>query len=151
MQRNLEQEDASQRLRADALFNDQQNTEEKNHQVPLMSAIYSGATFVLSWIRMPDENMYTAFDMCETTAKEVSSLLIEKIGILDGWKSCQTKMTVRRRCCSTRGMTLGYLVSLFRRPYWQRVWIFQELVLASAVQLISGGRSLVLFSLLQVE
>lgn len=77
------------RLWADAICINQGDLQEKNHQIPLMDDIYSGATQVLAWLNMEMDDVELevqevtgsfnnadptqAFDILETIYKELSS------------------------------------------------------------------------------
>lgn len=110
----------------DALCIDQGSVPEPNDQVALMGAVYRDAARVVVWLGHP------AISDLETFEKAQINLPKHDIG--------------RHRLCSVfdlHGHTL-YLSAKFFLPkqYWSRVWIVQELLLASAVTFRAGPLSL---------
>lgn len=58
------------RLWVDAICINQEDLEEKNHQVPLMKDIYSQAEMIICWLGAPDKSTYSAMHWIEVVAKE---------------------------------------------------------------------------------
>ncbi|KAI0428731.1 heterokaryon incompatibility protein-domain-containing protein [Xylaria sp. FL1042] len=92
----------------DALCIDQRNTLEVNNQVRHMVNIYASATGVLAWLGPSDSSILQAFDALRTISEVITP---EEITAL---------------------------TALFQRPYWTRLWVVQELVLAPSVLFVSG-------------
>jgi hypothetical protein len=90
----------------DALCIDQHNVSERNRQVNMMARIYSSAFKVAVWLGPATMDNDRACD------------LISKKG-----GSCVARHTVTQE-------TLEALVALLGRPYWKRLWIVQEILLA---------------------
>ena len=82
--------------------------QERNHQVHLMSRIYSEASLVLVWLGENADNSSLAFNDIMTGHAMI------------------TEQTVRA------------LISLLSRPYWKRMWIVQEIILAQSIYLLCG-------------
>ncbi|KAF2828878.1 HET-domain-containing protein, partial [Ophiobolus disseminans] len=80
-------------LWVDALCIDQENIDERNHQVTQMASIYSSAMFTIAWLG-------------EATGNE-------------DFESRQYGFETRQA-----------MIELLKRPYWCRVWIIQEFLLA---------------------
>jgi hypothetical protein len=101
---------------ADQISLDQQNVRERDHQVGLMCDIYTGAVQVFAHLGpAPDTN-----DLLNTAFSE-------------------------KRFDPTNPRTeiiMGILFDIFSRPYWTRLWVVQELWLASDVTFWCGRRSL---------
>lgn len=95
---------------ADALCINQRDKKEKSHQVPRIGAIFRKASEVAIWLG--DE-----LDMDETSREYLSTGTIPEID--------------RDTCLST----LPIFNHLLGRPYWRRVWIIQELAVASRISL----------------
>lgn len=127
-------------LWVDALCINQENIEERNHQVGLMGNIYRCAEVVLVWLG--DNDLISHFNKltAETEScyhpdilRYISNRNLYSIhGFLvkeDVWAHF-----------STRGNdyawnSRAYVSSL---PYWQRLWIVQEICLATEIQLFYG-------------
>ena len=93
----------------DAICINQNHLEEKNHQVRQMAKIYRQARRVLAWLG------------CGSSEMEAALRLLGQLGL--SGKSFQRAEAL---------LKIGEL------PYWERLWIVQELLLASDVQLLYG-------------
>ncbi|KAF2175010.1 hypothetical protein K469DRAFT_508591, partial [Zopfia rhizophila CBS 207.26] len=93
----------------------QNDLDEKSEQVPIMGEIYSRATKVYAWLGEADRQMDCVFDDEAGTLPEQSDLDDDMLHEEFNW-----------------------LRPLYVRPYWRRVWIVQELVLAKAVVVCCG-------------
>lgn len=107
---------ASRMLWIDALCINQSDTAERNHQVQMMAAIYSGAYRVLIWLGLETATSKEAFEFLRTTYQR-SPYNREELKHHEGWR-------VLEELCS--------------REYWKRVWIVQEICLASRLVLCCG-------------
>lgn len=117
----------------DALCIDQENIPERNHQVGLMKQIYSNATFVLAWLG-------------EATEKEECILAEIRTNDVETWIK-KNKIKRRKQISNTAPNTVydtvsALLRSLFKKPYWTRMWIVQEIVLAQSILLMCGNHTL---------
>ncbi|KAK1674369.1 heterokaryon incompatibility protein-domain-containing protein [Colletotrichum godetiae] len=138
------------RVWVDALCINQQDVAERNQQVQLMRRIYSSAELVFSWLGTDDEEIGAAFETINLVAHEMDKvvgrrhiggiephdliswmkdwpqLIVADIGPENDWHSNQSWKSIR---------------SLFNLPYWFRVWVVQEIVLAENLVLLSGKSS----------
>lgn len=112
----------------DALCIDQTNVFEKNQQVAMMSNIFSDATSVMVWLGPGDALSNAAVDF-------IPRLLRPGLmkGIDDSW---------------LHDYGFAALGSLLSRDYWKRLWIVQELALASDVQVCVGDKQVAWQSLI---
>jgi hypothetical protein len=92
----------------DAIVIDQSNMAERNHQVPLMRDIYTGAESVIVWLGLATGSEELAFLL----ARHPSLLRIEEFHLA--------------------------LADVLNKPYWSRVWVVQEFVLAQRVDIWCG-------------
>lgn len=102
----------------DQLSIDQKNVSEKNHQVARMSEIYTRADQVYAWLGLPVTDplkVCAAFDFLQSVSHTYR--LPRNQAIIDVWRS---------------------LKELFSRRYWKRLWVVQEVLLASRLILICG-------------
>jgi hypothetical protein len=107
------------RIWIDAICIDQENTKERNHQVTMMRDIYSDAQSVIAWLGKDVKDTELAFRLtrgpCSLPADDGYS--IRERTSYQQWRSFR---------------------SLFRRPYWNRVWIVQEFILPRNVEIWCG-------------
>ncbi|RSL60706.1 hypothetical protein CEP53_005371 [Fusarium sp. AF-6] len=70
--KHLEHADVALRLWADAVCINQDDPNEKNHQVPFMKNIYSQAEVVICWLGPPDDQIHRGFDWIDIIVRECS-------------------------------------------------------------------------------
>jgi hypothetical protein len=111
----------------DAICINQEDSEEKAIQVPLMGSIYSKASRVIVW---PGDRLdsglasamilrvFSAYAMFDAPQYEVKDFFADEIE-KPGWKA---------------------LAKLLRNPYFTRVWVVQEIAVGEKVQLYHGGQ-----------
>lgn len=100
----------------DAICINRSNVEERNHQVRMMRDIYSQASHVLIWLGPGDPHSDYLFDKA-----------CNKGFIQDIESSLATARLPNREQIRVTAVVARNLV---RRPWWSRVWVVQELVLA---------------------
>jgi hypothetical protein len=135
----LHPNDGYENLWIDALCIDQQNNQEKNHQVQQMKQIYQMATNVLVWLGPAADgsdqlcdflNDFDIPDSAENMALSVAQMSKEQL------KSSQNKILYA-------GIDVWKACEAFsRRTYWTRTWILQELLLAQWLVLICGYKKI---------
>jgi hypothetical protein len=142
------------KLWIDALCINQDNIEERNHQVGLMGTIYRRARAVLIWLGDKDLTLHH-----KTTTAGSFSLSSdylspngptpEKLSAFTRFTGFQpsTSQQQRKRLTWQRISESGtddsweevaYITSL---PYWQRLWIVQEVCLVTNIQILYGDHS----------
>ncbi|KAE9364551.1 HET-domain-containing protein [Stipitochalara longipes BDJ] len=109
----------------DALCIDQDDTNERNHQVAQMGKIYGHAKTVLAWLGPGNTKTYGVFELI----RQISAHYNES-GEFCGCRRC-------RRVDGT-GVWQD-LLQLCDREYWSRLWIIQEVVLAKDLLFVCGG------------
>ena len=100
----------------DAICIDQSNLSEKSHQVAFMRQIYSCASQVLVWLGESDRDTRKAMLFLQ----RMSEVQFPKRGRIDHF--------------------MPGLEKLFAKPWWSRMWVFQEVVTASKPPLVGCGR-----------
>jgi hypothetical protein len=124
------------RIWVDALCINQQDLEERNQQVQAMRYLYPLADIVLAWICGEDEQVPLAFETIELlddlfVNPEHSEQEIVTLAWLKRERSlCQDDNHDLPSLEISRNHRWESLRHLFDLPYWDRVWIFQEIVLA---------------------
>ncbi|KAF2183383.1 HET-domain-containing protein [Zopfia rhizophila CBS 207.26] len=101
----------------DAISIDQENTEERNHQVALMREIYSKASEVAVWLGPADKGSDLAM-------KRINKARPKNCN--KGFKPIWTREEGKA------------IFALYDRGYWRRIWIVQEFILAKEVILYCG-------------
>jgi hypothetical protein len=155
-------------LWADALCIDQKHAQEKNHQVPLMEQIYSSAHRVFAWLGGEDDGRASkAVDAYHIILHAIHQLpgygfirdraqnglhrwskedVLAEVGI--EFLDAITDLTWLRKHYNTEPVpaesvsTLNDAIELFNLPYWTRLWIVQEVVLARDVILLCGSKNI---------
>jgi hypothetical protein len=115
---------AVRRLWVDALCINQQNNQERLHQVQLMGFVYQSAGRVLVWLGPLFENSDQAGAFLKAKGEELQAVQRETGTFPVGTFPRDAVKAVYR---------------LMRRPYWHRVWILQEVSLPSDDPLIGCG------------
>lgn len=117
--RRLRLQGRNRRLWVDAICINQNDSSEKSHQVRLMSTIYSNAAQVLSYLGV--------------NALSVTFKLQEVINFLQ-----DMSQAVPTNFSSGKIKEREILQSFLQLPYFDRVWIMQEIGLAQLVTLVIG-------------
>ena len=137
----------------DAICIDQNNPVEKSEQVLKMGHIYSRATEVYAWLGEADCETNRVFDVLHEfrdrkreagfpihydAAEQLSyhrqlfrDIYEDKVGALPQKSKLDDDMLHEE---------FNWLRPLYVRPYWSRVWIVQELVLAKVVVVCCGDK-----------
>ncbi|KAL8898549.1 MAG: hypothetical protein Q9207_006646 [Kuettlingeria erythrocarpa] len=130
--RHLRSEAMKRVLWIDAICVDQQNLEERGHQVQRMADIYRNAKQVIAWLGPEGENSALAMETLGSLASKIE---------LD-W---DTFAVVPGSDLADRGIALPYddetwasVQSLLSRAWYRRLWIRQEILLARAASLQCG-------------
>lgn len=112
---------ASPTLWIDSVCINQSCTEDRNKQVQLMGKIYSKASVVRMWLGTESDYANEAFK------------LIRRCGPLDSKSQEVVAQSVIDDEAGAKALTC-----LLRRDYWNRMWIFQEIVLAKKAMVHCG-------------
>ncbi|KAL8845985.1 MAG: hypothetical protein Q9221_008889 [Calogaya cf. arnoldii] len=99
----------------DAICINQDSTLEKTHQVRLMRDIYRGASKVLVWLGESDGEM---------------SMTVEHL---------QKRGVFQLQMEDELGPFLLGLAKIFKQPWWSRIWVVQEVLVASEPPLLGCG------------
>jgi hypothetical protein len=113
----------------DQLCINQEDDEERNSQVGLMRDIYAGAKRVLVWLGESTPVSDTAFDVLTR---------LDPSKFEDETATIAYDLLQRREF---REWTRAVITSIFFNPWWQRVWIIQEIAYAQDALVLCGARS----------
>ncbi|KAF2433898.1 hypothetical protein EJ08DRAFT_582828, partial [Tothia fuscella] len=103
------------RLWIDQICINQSDPNERSHQVQMVSRIYSQASQVLVWLGPKSDDSDFAIDALR--------------GLRESYFS-RTKSALKRLDHEEDQGLLNSVLALMSRPYWSRLWILQELILA---------------------
>jgi hypothetical protein len=114
----------------DALCIDQRNTAERNHQVRLMGQIYKTAVEVVAWLGCLKEKSNNGRDFYDIYAWMIGlNKLAEETQLGDGdYYLAGTHLLPEFNPIT--------VLQFFDRPYWRRMWIVQEIGLASDITIL---------------
>jgi heterokaryon incompatibility protein (HET) len=133
-------------LWVDAICINQSDITERNSQVLLMGQIYRGAALVLSWLGPEGDNSSLAIELVKLMDEEITKSKrnpSHESGTAVEWLEAFAKMKSCKEYSGRDNLNpndvWNALASLLKRPYWDRAWIQQEVVLAKKVLLICGG------------
>jgi hypothetical protein len=130
----------------DAICINQRDNAEKSHQVRMMGSIYSQASEVISWLGKDESNQYAlAMGAIVTIAgDDTSGDFLEVIELVPWLLQADDADEI------LPNKTWLGVKALFEDPYWQRVWILQEVVLAQedSLMLWAGRHTIPFYQLL---
>lgn len=112
-------------LWVDQICVDQNSIAERNHQVRLMARVYSQASSVFIWLGLSTKLSGMAMDYLPGKSPTQIAKHINR-----GRKPFD--FGGRGRC----------FIDLLNRPYWKRLWVAQEVLLARAPLIVCGKRTL---------
>jgi hypothetical protein len=113
----------------DALCIDQDNTQEKSEQVQLMRLIYGSASRVVIWLGEGDAGTDQAMQFIRADTETGQWRVGDPI---------PESMRQLARTFAARG-AIYHLRKVFDRPWWNRIWIVQELAMSNAEPLVCLG------------
>ncbi|KAI8724185.1 HET domain-containing protein [Fusarium sp. LHS14.1] len=158
--------DAPRRIWIDALCINQQDIVERGEQVSLMGAVYSQCTRCLVWLGPDTDNTArTAFDtvgkVCHAAReadRESKDPMVEMLSMLSSRSFTRSvfNASFEQRLRGERGEPSfklkdiqDDLFTLLRRPWFQRKWVFQEVVLAPESIVYYGTETRLLSTILE--
>ncbi|KAB2104994.1 hypothetical protein AG0111_0g7166 [Alternaria gaisen] len=127
-------EDEVQWLWIDQVCINQALTGERNHQVKMMSDIYQRATYVYVWLGKSN-------DSTEAVMKALKSNYRRYHDPEPLTKRSKTPSKISRDGTSMQAedsISISALRHFFGNPYWLRLWIVQEIMLARYIRVICG-------------
>ncbi|KAL1592706.1 hypothetical protein SLS60_011122 [Paraconiothyrium brasiliense] len=136
-------------LWVDAVCIDQTNVPEKNLQVQMMKHIYEGAARVVVWLGPEADGSSDAFRILRKLGEGRHAE--DALAYRDAHRSMaqppEAYVRFRKFCRDeAAGLPLGFnmraIHKLTLRPWWQRIWVVQELALARDAVFVCGGESL---------
>ncbi|KAF2259490.1 HET-domain-containing protein [Lojkania enalia] len=124
------------RLWIDAVCIDQNNIEERNQQVPIMGKVYSSAISVLVWLGDYTEPMFQ--DSTKLCEKSVSAAF-KYVAKLSSYGLNLAELPLLPSL-HVSNLVLEVLMDIYRRPWFQRLWVLQEVILPQSCYCILRER-----------
>ena len=130
-------------LWVDAICIDQTNDKERGHQVNQMGAIYKKAEKVLVWLGSATPETDSVFDDMNCFQKESSKYACGNWEVSDErWQGIMSSLHPSNNMENTPTTTQKQgLEDLLTRPWFDRMWIIQEVANARAAWVVCGAKS----------
>jgi hypothetical protein len=143
--RYLRSPKADRYLWVDAICINQGNYQERGHQVKQMGSIYSQADQVLFWLGSPTDDTDALMDSLKQLEEESAGLACKHWALNDQrwaelWSSLQ--LGLARQHWNLASRQRSGLSTLLDRPWFNRVWILQEVANAKRALVCSGKKSI---------
>jgi hypothetical protein len=140
--RQFRHPDRPRTLWVDAVCINQSDTREKSRQVAQMADVYRLASRVLIWLGQSTANTSAVFRFLGATAGRAEDFGLEKT--LSSWLKFERKLQGNPDDISSllQASVHTELVDVFSRPWFTRLWIIQEVVLAQASVIHCGAEML---------
>jgi hypothetical protein len=134
-------EDEVQWLWIDQVCINQTLTGERNHQVQMMSDIYRRANYVYVWLGKSDDSTEAVMKTLKSGYRcyhdpNIMNKRARSLKILGG-----DRTTIRNEdviSVSEHPISRPALQDFFGNPYWLRLWIVQEIMLARYIRVVCG-------------
>ncbi|KAL6412063.1 hypothetical protein AUP68_04444 [Ilyonectria robusta] len=142
--RRLRQRKTPRTVWIDAICINQNDTDERNCQVLLMRDIYSKAQQVCIWLGEPTEGGKLAIDLLNGNNFTIGWhqwMIDRKHGkpALPWLQTLGNSVSVQNRTHLIQEQNTGEVREFLDRPWWKRVWIVQEVVLARNIVVMCGA------------
>lgn len=125
----------------DQICINQQDHVERCHQVSQMGILYSLAQATIVWPGVLPATEAPPFELPQSDmdAPIFRPRVVEKISIIPhrSWEGTRTLSPSTTQMLSL--FTGRYLIDLLLAPYWKRLWVVQEIILAKEVHIVLFG------------
>jgi hypothetical protein len=123
---------------ADALSINQHDTEEKSWQVQQMSMIYSRARATIAWLGLASDDSKLALESLIELHKTTHSKRWNIQAAMEGDPPVgAVKKSIQQ--FASDSSRWNAVANICARPYWSRIWIFQEMVCARDKYFLCGN------------
>jgi hypothetical protein len=129
-------------LWVDQICINQENKTEKEHQVQLMSRIYAQAQRVVGWLGSHDKDSHLAFDLLLVLGRS------HEVQPDREWRRAADAVMKDGHVYKMENLfnptlrPVQAVALLVQRPWFHRLWIVQEVALASSLELRCGNSSI---------
>lgn len=129
----------------DQICINQADPDEKSIQVPLISRVYETAERVIVWLGEEDEDTALAFQDLEITPIELQQVRDRVLSLHAGRQLAESEeqrmIAAHWPIVKIATGAWAASASLFKREFFQRVWVIQEVVLGREVIVKCGSHS----------
>lgn len=136
MLRHIRTECDTQVLWVDAVCINQLDTHERNHQVQIMARIYQSATEVIAWLGESGDGSDSALKLLNRCGTALAAHELHTPHDLLPIHDFEWLLSAVEDLYDERAWKA--IPHLYKRPYWNRLWIAQEFVLTRKVVLQCG-------------
>jgi hypothetical protein len=143
--RRLRYQEATRIVWVDAICINQEDKDEKSHQVPMMGSIYSLAKRVVVWLGQGDAQQTRKAFECSAIIALACLDHDERQGIPSDHSTRHEDVILPEKLFDP--LILSSLKELYVRPWFSRIWCIQEIRLAADAQVIWGDDELPWFAL----
>ena len=135
-------------LWVDAVCINQNDIQERGTQVTRMTDIYRLASKVVVWLGPESEDSNLAISTLDLIGSQV---VASKLSTIYASPDATNRDWFRSRTAlDFPGRTWQALLEIFKRPWFDRVWIIQEIQLASSMSTVQCGRDMISWNHLRV-
>ena len=130
----------------DAICINQENLEERGREVKKMAKIYSTAWSVVAWLGQPPAHFNEPFQIIKAALAEVryEDMAAQRYPYVD-------QIARNNPTDIDPASFYNALLCLFQVPYWNRLWIIQETLLAPALIFTYGNHVMTVLQLLKYQ
>ena len=122
--------------RIDAICISQTNNAERNDRVLLMRRFYQGAENVIIWLGEELRDSANAFDLVSRIV--AANALEQDLNLVGKQRSFKAEDLIRLSLPERSSPAWTTLDSLFWRPWFNRVWLIQEVAVARSASVLYG-------------
>ncbi|KAJ1327511.1 HET domain-containing protein [Microdochium nivale] len=135
---------------ADAICINQTDLDEKSHQIRLMSRVYSQAAKVVCWLGPSSSRLHSFLSWGSRLSDDWNRLALTNVVLKTMWRvgfvarfsSWSGPKSGRLRRLLIEAQAYNGEKNFYELPYFERLWTFQECVLAEdRMVLVLGGRA----------
>ncbi len=128
-------------LWVDALCINQRDNDEKSQQIPMMSDIYGRASLVYVWLGEEQSHTSRALSFVRKSV-QCQWFIQQQATTTAAQRSEYESHALRLASSLDSASTAAAMRDFFRREYWGRVWVLQEVAYASNAVIVCGRHRL---------
>ncbi|OJD13128.1 hypothetical protein ACJ73_09241, partial [Blastomyces percursus] len=122
-----------------AICIDQDNSQERSHQVSLMRDIYQNAQRALIWIGEEKEHTGAAFEIIPALAENWAAQGSQDDKLPPMLPRSTGEPHANQLLDPSNKALWDSIIDVFTRPYFKRTWIIQEIIVSKAASVLCGG------------
>jgi hypothetical protein len=138
-------------LWVDSICIDQSNVPERNQQVQMMRSIYESAGYAIAYLGPEADDSSYCIQIFARIALATSKLP-PKVPLTTEWLKEFPELCRPDKADNVTGNRAWNAIrKFFARPYWERMWIFQEAVVAREVVILCGDERMCIDNIVLVS